>query len=44
MMSSLTSPLRKIFFSRCSSPQLNIVYEDENLLLVDKRPGMVRPR
>ena len=21
-------------------PQLNIVYEDENLLLVDKRPGM----
>ena len=24
-----------------ASPKLNIVYEDENILLVDKRPGMV---
>ena len=26
-----------------ASPKLNIVYEDENILLVDKRPGLPRP-
>ena len=28
-------------FLRVAKPRLNILYEDENLLLLDKRPGMV---
>lgn len=38
-------PNEENLFLTVFKPQLNIVYEDENLLLVDKRPGMsVRPR
>ena len=33
-------PNEKNLFLTVFKPQLNIVYEDENLLLVDKRPGM----
>ena len=34
-------PNEENLFLTVFKPQLNIVYEDENLLLVDKRPGMV---
>ena len=33
-------PNEENLFLTVFKPQLNIVYEDENLLLVDKRPGM----
>ncbi len=35
------TPSRENAFLSVFKPQLNIVYEDENLLLSDKRPGMV---
>ena len=34
-------PTEENLFLSVFRPQLNLVYEDENLLLVDKRPGMV---
>ena len=34
-------PSEENMFLTVFQPRLNIVYEDENLLLVDKRPGMV---
>ena len=34
-------PNEENLFLTLFNPQLNIVYEDENLLLVDKRPGLV---
>ena len=34
-------PNEENLFLTVFKPQLNIVYEDENLLLVDKRPGLV---
>ncbi len=34
-------PSEENMFLSVFKPQLNIVYEDENLLLVDKRPGLV---
>ncbi len=34
-------PTEENLFLSVFKPQLNIVYEDENLLLVDKRPGLV---
>ena len=34
-------PTEENMFLTLFNPQLNIVYEDENLLLVDKRPGLV---
>ena len=34
-------PSEENMFLTVFQPKLNIVYEDENLLLVDKRPGMV---
>ena len=34
-------PNEENLFLTLFKPQLNIVYEDENLLLVDKRPGLV---
>ncbi len=34
-------PNKENLFLTVFKPQLNIVYEDENLLLVDKRPGLV---
>ena len=34
-------PTEENLFLSVFCPQLNLVYEDENLLLVDKRPGMV---
>ena len=34
-------PNEENLFLTLFHPQLNIVYEDENLMLVDKRPGMV---
>ena len=34
-------PNEENLFLTVFKPVLNIVYEDENLLLVDKRPGMV---
>ena len=34
-------PSEENMFLTVFRPQLNIVYEDENLLLLDKRPGMV---
>ena len=34
-------PTEDNLFLSVFRPQLNLVYEDENLLLVDKRPGMV---
>ena len=39
--SFLTAPHRKTPFSPSISPKLNIFYEDEHILLVDKRPGLV---
>ena len=41
MMSSLTSPPRKTPFCYSLQPKLDILYEDEHILLVNKRPGMV---
>lgn len=35
------TPSRENAFLSVFKPQLNIVYEDENLLLLDKRPGQV---
>ena len=40
-MSFSTPPPRRTPSCRCSTPQLDILYEDENLLLVNKRPGLV---
>ena len=34
-------PNEENLFLTVFKPQLNIVYEDENLLLVDKRPGLL---
>ena len=35
------TPTPENAFLSVFKPQLNIVYEDENLMLLDKRPGMV---
>ena len=35
------TPTEKNAYLKVGAPQLNIVYEDENILLLDKRPGML---